>query len=87
MRMSRFFLLTMLCALAVFDASADSTRRDLQLRQQQDALNLNLQQSMRARRHDLSTSDARRVDQLHLEQRLQQQQLEHMQIQRDARVL
>ena len=78
-----------ICAIVVFgapDARADGSRRELQLRQQQDALNLNLQQSLRARRHDLSPSDARRLDQLDLEQRLQQQQLEQQQIQRDERV-
>ena len=78
-----------LCAIlasAALGAHADSSRRELQLRQLQDALNLNLQQSLRARRHDLSPSDARRLDQLDLEQRLQQQQLEQQQIQRDERM-
>jgi hypothetical protein len=75
-----FCVVLALCAL---EARADGTRRELQLRQQQDALNLNLQQGMRARRYDLSPSDARRVEQLDLEQRLQQQQLEQQQIQRD----
>lgn len=58
-------------------------RRRLQLQQQQDALNLDLQQSMRARRHDLGTADARRLDRLHMQQRLQRQQLEHQQLQAD----
>ena len=82
----RTYSVLMLSAALAFTAStaaADSSRRELQLRQQQDALNLNLQQSMRARRYDLSPSDARRLDQLNLEQRLQQQQLDHVQIQRD----
>jgi hypothetical protein len=70
-------------AAVALDAHADSSRRELQLRQQQDALNLNLQQGMRARRYDLSPTDARRLDQLDLQQRLQLQQLEQQQVHRD----
>jgi hypothetical protein len=76
-------MLSAVLAHATFDARADGSRRELQLRQQQDALNLNLQQGMRARRSDLSPSDARRLDQLDLQQRMQQQQLEAQQLQRD----
>ena len=64
-------------------ASAAADRRQLQMQQHQDALNLNLQQSIRARRYDLNAADERRLDQLHLQQRLEQQQLEAQQIQRD----
>ena len=81
--MFRYLSLTILCALLALEASADSSRRELQLRQQQDALNLNLQQGMRARRADLPPADARRLDQLDLQQRLQQQQLEQQQLHRD----
>ena len=87
--MFRFLSSLMLCALlasAVFEARADGARRELQLRQQQDSLNLNLQQSLRARRSDLSPSDARRLDQLDLQQRMQQQQLEQQQLHRDERM-
>ena len=87
--MPRFLSSLMLCALiasAALDVRADGSRRELQLRQQQDALNLNLQQSLRARRADLSPSDARRLDQLDLQQRMQQQQLEQQQLHRDERV-
>jgi hypothetical protein len=74
----------LVCTAAVaLDAHADSARRELQLRQQQDALNLNLQQSMRARRYDLSPADTQRLDQLDLQQRLQQQQLDQQQLHRD----
>jgi hypothetical protein len=83
--MSRFPALTLIFVLIAFNAAAEGSRRELQLRQQQDALNLELQQSMRARRYDLSPSDARRVEQLDLDQRLQQQQLEQLQVQRDER--
>jgi hypothetical protein len=83
LRSLRFILLYAALACAVTTVHADSGRRELQLRQQQDALNLNLQQGMRARRYDLSPADARRLDQLDLQQRLQLQQLEQQQIQRD----
>ena len=81
-----YSMLATAALLAVSAVASDvhaQSRRELQLRQQQDALNLNLQQSMRARRYDLSPSDARRLDQLELQQRLQQQQLEQQQLQRD----
>jgi hypothetical protein len=58
-------------------------RRQLQVQQHQDALNLNLQQSIRSRRYDLNAADERRLDQLQLQQRLEQQQLEQQQLQRD----
>lgn len=69
--------------IACSAAHAQSGRRELQLRQQQDALNLNLQQSMRARRYDLPPADERRLDQLDLDQRLRLQQLEQHQLNRD----
>jgi hypothetical protein len=64
-------------------ASAATQRRQLQTQQHQDALNLHLQQSIRARRYDLNAADERRLDQLQLQQRLEQQQLEQQQLQRD----
>jgi hypothetical protein len=86
MEMNRAFPLLVLCVTlpcAAAGTRADLSRRDLQIRQQQDALNLNLQQSIRAPHSDLSAADARRLDQLNLNQRLQQQQLEQQQLQRD----
>jgi hypothetical protein len=83
LRPFHLILLYAALACAATSAHADSSRRELQLRQQQDALNLNLQQGMRARRYDLSPTDARRLDQLDLQQRLQLQQLEQQQVQRD----
>lgn len=81
-----FFLLTLsaLCAgtdiyAASFGASPGAARRELQIRQQQDALNLNLQQSI-GRRNDLAPADQRRLDQLELDQRIRQQQLEQNQL-------
>lgn len=85
--MLRTFLIVVVSALTTCGAAqAQSGRRELQLRQQQDALNLNLQQSMRSRRYDLPPSDQRRLDQLDLDQRLRQQQLEQHQINRDERL-
>jgi hypothetical protein len=72
-----------LCAVLTAHAATDipaNTRRALQLQQQQDALNLQMQQGMRARRQDLDTEDARRLEQLLMQQRLQQQQLEQRQL-------
>ncbi len=57
-------------------------RRELQLRQQQDALNLNLRQGLAGRQHDLTPSDARRLNQLQLRQRMEQQLLDQQQLQR-----
>ncbi|MDB5865399.1 MAG: hypothetical protein JWO70_3205 [Betaproteobacteria bacterium] len=88
LRSFAFILLyaALVCTAAMaLDAHADSARRELQLRQQQDALNLNLQQSMRARRYDLSPTDAQRLDQLDLQQRLQQQQLDQQQLELSRR--
>jgi hypothetical protein len=70
-----------LAAAALPSAAADARR--LHMEQQRDALSLQLQQSARARRHDLSPSDAHRLDQLHLQQRMQQQRLDMEQVQRD----
>jgi hypothetical protein len=63
-------------------ANAADPRR-LQYEQQQDTLNLRLQQSLRARQHELAPDDARRLNQLQLQQRLEQHQLEIQQVQRD----
>jgi hypothetical protein len=57
-------------------------RRALQLQQQQDALNLDLRQGSVGRRYDLSPSDARRLDQLQMHQRMERQLLEQQQLQR-----
>ena len=70
-----------LAAAALPSAAADARR--LHMEQQRDALNLQLQQSARARRYDLSPSDAHRLDQLHLQQRMEQQRLDLEQVQRD----
>ena len=56
-------------------------RRALRLQQQQDALNLDLRQGT-ARRYDLSPSDARRLEQLQMHQRMERQLLEQQQLQR-----
>jgi hypothetical protein len=56
-------------------------RRELHLRQHQDALNLDLRQSL-GRRQDLAPSDARRLDQLQMQQRMERQLLEQQQLQR-----
>ncbi len=76
-------------ALVLLHAGADARaagtidHRRLQVEQQQDALRLDLQQSMRARRHGISPADAHRLNQLQLQQRVEQQQLEIHQIQRE----
>jgi hypothetical protein len=72
-----------LCAVLTAHAAANTPvdhRRALQLQQQQDALNLDMQQGLRARRQDLNPGDARRLEQLQMQQRLQQQQLEQHQL-------
>jgi hypothetical protein len=79
-------MLSALLACGSAIAADGAARRDLQIRQQQDALNLNLQQSIRTRRYDLSPSDARRVDQLELDQRIRQQQLDQQQLVRDEQL-
>jgi hypothetical protein len=70
-------------ALAIPAAAADlgrsaMQRHHLQVEQQQDALNLNLRQSI-GRRPDLAPEDARQLDQLQLQQRAQQQLLDQQQ--------
>ena len=72
-----------LAAHAATHTPADP-RRALQLQQQQDALNFELQQGMRARRNDLDAEDSRRLEQLQMQQRLQQQQLEQRQLLMDS---
>jgi hypothetical protein len=57
--------------------------RRFQLEQQQDALSFQLQQSLRGRTSDLAPADARRLDALQLQQRLEYQQLEQQQAQRE----
>jgi len=64
-------------------AAGAADHRRLQFEQQQDALNLRQQQSLRTRQHDLAPEDARRLNQLQLQQRLEQHQLEMHQVQRD----
>jgi hypothetical protein len=76
-----FFLLA--CACASGAAELPGARRQLQLQQQQDALNLNLQQALRAPRYDIGPADARRLEQLQLQQRMAQRELEQQQIQRE----
>lgn len=76
-------LASLQCATVANAASPAAERRQLQIQQQQDALNLGLQQSIRTRRYDLNTADERRLDQLHMQQRLEQQQLDQQQIVRD----
>ena len=80
-------------ALAIPVAAADlgrsaMQRHHLQVEQQQDALNLNLRQSI-GRRPDLAPEDARQLDQLQLQQRAQQQlldQQQEQQLRRDIQV-
>jgi hypothetical protein len=64
-------------------AAGSAARHRLQIEQQQNALDLNLQQALAARRANLSPADQRRLDQLHLQQRMEQQQLENDQLQRE----
>ena len=64
-------------------AASTSEHRRLHVEQQQDALNLQLRQSAAARGHALSPSDARRLDSLDLRHRIEQQQLELQQSQRE----
>jgi Fe2+ transport system protein B len=79
-----------ICAVALVHTVAsqaagvdDLDHRRFELRQQQDALNFQLQQGIRGRTQDLAPADARRVDALQLQQRLQYQQLEQQQRQRE----
>ena len=76
-------LLSLHAASGVNAASPVADRRQLQIEQQQDALNLGLQQSLRARRYNIGPADARKADSLHLQQRLEQQQLEQQQLQQE----
>jgi hypothetical protein len=76
------FLLAALTCVPPPAFAADPHRR-LHVQQQQDALDLQLRQSAQARRHALRPSDARRLDHLQLQQRMDQQQLELQQIQRE----
>lgn len=69
---------------AVQAANPASDHRRFQLEQQQDALNFSLQQDLRARNYDLAPADARRLEALELQQRLEYQQLEQRQRQRES---
>jgi hypothetical protein len=71
----------LICGATAFAASGIEARRELQQRQLEDSLNLNLRQSTPRARADLSPSDALRLDQLQLRQRMEQQQLEQQQLQ------
>ena len=65
------------CALmAASSSSSGADRLQLELGQQREALNSNLQQSLRGRTPELSTGNQLKLDQLDLEQRIQQRQLE-----------
>ena len=75
--------LVLLLAASSANAAGAGDHRRLQYEQQQDALNLRMQQSLRARRQDLAPADAQRLNQLQLQQRLEQHQLEIQQVQRD----
>ena len=70
-----------LSACSAFAADPADARR-LQMEQHQQSLELRMKQS-NARRSELSPADASRLEQLHLQQRLQQHQLEVQQTQRD----
>jgi len=75
-------------AAALHGASARATdpvsqHRQFQLEQQQDALTFQLQQGIRDRASALAPEDARRLDALQLQQRLEYQQLEQQQLQRE----
>jgi hypothetical protein len=71
---------------ATDEAATLAQRWQLHMEQQQDALRLDLQQALGARRQDLSPGDARRLEQLQLHQRLEQQFLENQQLQRDLQL-
>ena len=85
--MKRALYAALACALlqlsGVANAAGANDQRRLHMEQQQDALNLRLQQSVRARQPDLAPEDARRLNQLQLRQRLEQHQLEIHQVQRE----
>jgi hypothetical protein len=84
MRLHAAWALACLCLCGSVSATDTALEyRRLQIEQQHDALNLNLQQSLGARRHDLDPADARRLETLQLRQRMDYQQLEAHQLQRD----
>ena len=70
-----------LCGIA--NCADTAARQRLHIEQQQDAINLDLQQSARGRRFGLAPAESRRLDQLQLQQRMEQQQLELHQVQRE----
>jgi hypothetical protein len=84
----RLLLCATCAAAALHGVTARATdrviqHRQFQLEQQQDALNFQLQQSIRGRASQLAPEDARRLDTLQLQQRLEYQQLEQQQLQRE----
>ena len=79
-----------ICAVALLHTAPsratdtdDLEHRRFELQQQRDALNFQLQQGIRGRTQDLAPADARRVEALQLQQRLEYQQLEQQQRQRE----
>jgi len=88
-KMTGMFLLSVLgvasiaCNAQGLPASSSAVRHELQQRQLQDTLNLQLRQDM-ARRNDLGPRDAVRLDQLQLRQRMQQQQLNQEQLRNEV---
>jgi hypothetical protein len=86
----RRLLLHAICAFALLNTALsqgagvnDLEHRRFELQRQQDALNFQLQQGIRGRTQDLAPADARRLDALQLQQRLEYQQLEQQQRQRE----
>ena len=77
---SSFALALLVCSATALAAAGVEARRELQQRQLEDSLNLNLRQSTPRARADLSSSDALRLEQLQLRQRMEQQQLEQQQL-------
>ena len=78
------FIALALSAVSAPAADPADARR-LYTEQHQHSLELRLRQS-NARRAELSPTDARRLEQLHLQQRLEQHQLEVQQDQRDRAI-
>ena len=78
-------LATTLFAISAFAQSQGEAGLQLQLEQQQSALDLALRHhGLSTRRYDATSADARRIEALQMQQRLEQQQLEidHWQRQR-----
>ena len=77
------FAATPLQSVAASPTDRVFQHRQFQRELQQDALNFQLQQSLRGRSSDLAPADARRLDALQLQQRLEYQQLEQRQVERE----